>query len=47
MASKRYKPEEMVAKLRQFDAVWSIGITDVTGYRWRSEFGGLKTDRVK
>jgi transposase-like protein len=58
MAKKRYKPEEIVAKLRQVDvlvsqgqsvvdAVRSIGVTDVTYYRWRSEFGGLKTDQVK
>ena len=58
MARKRYKPEEIFAKLRQVDvlvsqgqsvvdAVRSIGVTDVTYYRWRSEFGGLKTDQVK
>ena len=58
MARKRYKPEEIVAKLRQVDvlvsqgqsvvdAVRSIGVTDVTYYRWRSEFGGLKTDKVR
>jgi hypothetical protein len=58
VAGTRYKPEEIVAKLRQVDvlvsqgqsvvdAVWSIGVTDVTYYRWRSEFGGLKTDQVK
>lgn len=58
MARKRGKPEEIVAKLRQVDvlvslgqsvsdAVRSIGVTDVTYYRWRSEFGGLKTDQVK
>ena len=58
MARKRYKPEEIVAKLRQVDvlvsqgqsvvdAVRSIGVTDVTYYRWRSEFGGLKMDQVK
>ena len=58
MARKRYKPEEIVAKLRQvdvlvsqgqsvIDAVRSIGVTDGTYYRWRSEFGGLKTDQVK
>ena len=57
MARKR-KPEEIIAKLRQVDvlvsqgqsmvdAVRSIGLTDVTYYRWRSEFGGLKTDQVK
>jgi transposase-like protein len=57
LARKR-KPEEIVVKLRQVDvlvsqgqsvtdAVRSIGVTDVTDYRWRSEFGGLKTDQVK
>ena len=24
-----------------------MGVTDVTYYRWRQEFGGLKTDQVK
>ena len=58
MARKRYKPEEIVAKLRQVDvpgsqgqsvvdAVRSIVVTDVTYCRRRSEFGGLKTDKVK
>jgi hypothetical protein len=58
MARKRYKPEEIVAKLRRVDvlvsqgqsvvdAVRSIGATDVTDYSWRSELGGLKTDQVK
>ena len=54
MPRKRHKPEEIVAKLRQVDvlvsqgqsvadAVRSIGVTEVTYYRWRQEFGGLKT----
>ena len=58
MARKRHKPEEIVAKLRQADvlisqgkavadAVRAIGVTEVTYYRWRQEFGGLKTDQVK
>ena len=58
MARKRYKPEEIVAKLRQadvlvsqgqsvVDAVRSIGVADVTHYGWRSKSGGLKTDQVK
>ena len=58
MPSKRHKPEEIVAKLRQVDvltaqgklvadAVRSIGVTEVTYYRWRQEFGGLKSDQVK
>ena len=29
------------------DAVRAIGVTEVTYYRWRQEFGGLKTDQVK
>ena len=58
MAGKRHKPEEIVAKLRQVDvltsqgrsvaeAVRSIGVTEVTYYRWRQEYGGLKSDQVK
>ncbi len=29
------------------DAVRAIGVTEPTYYRWRTEFGGLKLDRVK
>jgi len=58
MTSKRHKPEEVVAKLRQVDvlvsqgqavteAVRAIGVTEVTYYRWRREFGGLKSGQVK
>ena len=58
MARKRHKPEEIVAKLRQVDVLTSqgrsvaeavrlIGVTEVTYYRWRQEYGGLKSDQVK
>jgi putative transposase len=58
MASKRHQPEEIVAKLRQVDvltskgtsvadAIRSIGVTEVTYYRWRQEFGGLRSNQVK
>jgi putative transposase len=55
MASKRHRPEEAMAKLRQVDVLVSqgqsvaeaIGVTEVTYYRWRREFGGLKLDQVK
>ena len=58
MARKRHKPEEIVAKLRQVDvltsegrsvaeAVRTIGVTEVTYYRWRQEYGGLKSNQVK
>ena len=29
------------------DAVRVIGVSEVTYYRWRSEYGGLKGDQVK
>lgn len=55
---KRHTPEEIIAKLRQVevmtgqgtsmaDAIRSIGVTEVTYYRWRSEYGGMKLDQVK
>ncbi len=58
MARKRHTAEEIVAKLRQVDvlmaqgrpvaeAVRSVGVTEVTYYRWRNEYGGLKGDQVK
>ena len=58
MPRKRHKPEEIVANLRRVDvlvsqgqsvanAVRAIGVTEVTYYRWRQEFGGLKTAQVK
>jgi hypothetical protein len=27
--------------------VRAIGVTEVTYYRWRQEFGGLKTEQIK
>ena len=58
MGTKRRKPEDVVAKLRQADVliaqgqsvadvIRSLGVTEVTYYRWRKEFGGLKTDQVR
>ena len=29
------------------DAIRQIGVSEVTCYRWRQEFGGLKTEQVK
>jgi len=29
------------------EAIRSIGVSEVTYYRWRREFGGLKSDQVK
>ena len=58
MPRKRHKAEEIVAKLRQVEvlsgqgqsvaeAIRSIGVREVTYYRWRSEYGGLKGYQVK
>ena len=58
MPQKKHKPEEIVAKLRQVDvllsqgrpvaeAIRTISVTPFTYYRWRKEFGGLKSDQVK
>ena len=58
MGTKKHRPEEVVAKLRQVDvlvsqgqsvadAIRAIGVTEVTYYRWRKEFGGLKSDQVR
>jgi putative transposase len=58
MADKHYKPEEIVAKLRQVevlvsqgqnivDAIRQIGVSELTYYRWRREFGGLNAEHVR
>jgi putative transposase len=58
MARKRHTAEEIVTKLRQVEvltaqgkpvseAIRAIGVTEVTYYRWRNEYGGLKGDQVK
>ena len=58
MGKKRHTPEEIVSKLRQVDvlvaqghsmadAIRAIGVTEVTYYRWRQEYGGLTSDQVK
>lgn len=58
MAKKRYRPEEIVAKLRQVevlqsqgmaaaDAIRQIGVSEVTYYRWRKEYGGMGAEQLK
>jgi len=58
MGIKRYKPEEIVTKLRQvevlcgqgmlrIDAIRQVHITEQTFYRWRKQYGGMGTDRLK
>jgi transposase-like protein len=58
MARKRYKPEEIVGKLRQAEglhgqgmpmaeAIRQLGVSEVTYYRWRKEYGGLNGDQLR
>jgi putative transposase len=58
MPKKRYRPEEIIGKLREADVLLSqgkkvvdvikaLGITDVTYYRWRQEFGGMSVSQAK
>jgi putative transposase len=55
MARKRHTAEEIISKRRQVgvlsaqgqpiaDPIPAIGVTEVTYYGWRSEYGGLKDD---
>lgn len=55
---RKYKAEEIVAKLRQVEvlssqgqsvaeAIRQIGVSEQSYYRWRQEYGGLKGDQVK
>ena len=58
MAKKGYTPEQIISKLREAEVLFSqgatlstvlkkIGISDVTYYRWRREYGGLEIDQAK
>jgi len=58
MAKKRFRPEEIIGKLREADVLLSqgkkvvdvikvLGITDVTYYRWRHEYGGMSVPQAK
>jgi len=58
MPRKRYRPEDILSKLRKADILISqgktvvetirvLGISDVSYYRWRKEYGGMTTSQVK
>jgi putative transposase len=58
MRKKRYRPEEIISKLREADillgqghtvaqVIKSIEISDVTYYRWRKKYGGMNTSQAK
>ncbi|QDU71029.1 Transposase [Mucisphaera calidilacus] len=58
MGRKRHSAEEIVNKLREAEVLMSqgssvagvckqIGVHEQTYYKWRREYGGLKTDQAK
>lgn len=58
MKGKKYAAEQIVAKLRKAEVLPGKGmalgevcrqleITDVTYYRWKKEYGGLRVDQAK
>src|SRR3546814_1355651 len=58
VCSSDLKPEEIIGKLREAeivlarggttaDACRRIAVTEQTYYRWRKEYGGLKTDQAR
>jgi putative transposase len=58
MPRKTYGPEQIIGLLREAEVALGqgrtvgevcrdLGITSVTYYRWRKEYGGLKLDQAK
>ncbi len=58
MAKRRHTAEQIISKLREAEVtlakgrslakvVRKLGITEQTYYRWRKEYGGLRTDQAK
>ena len=58
MAKKRHTTEQIIHKLREAEVALSkgealskvvrkLGITEQTYYRWRKEYGGLRTDQAR
>jgi len=57
VVKKGYKPEQVINKLREAEVLLSqgatvgevcrkIGVSDVTYYRWRKEYGGMTIDQA-
>ena len=57
MPKKSKTPEEIINKLREAEIMLSqgttvgevcrkIGVTDVTYYRWRKEYGGMRVEQA-
>jgi transposase-like protein len=57
MVKKGFTPEQIISKLREAEVLLSqgatlsivlkkISISDVTYYRWRREYGGMRVDQA-
>ena len=58
MPRKGYRAEEIIAKLREADVllgqgkrvaevVKALGVSEVTYYRWRQEYGGMSVSQAR
>ena len=58
MRKKRFTPEQIIKKLREAEVLQSrgetveqacrkLGVTDVTYYRWRKEYGGMQVEQAR
>ncbi len=58
MARKRYSPEEIIGRLREAEVALAegatvaevcrkIGVTQITYYRWRKEYGGMRVEQAR
>jgi transposase-like protein len=58
MPRKRYAPEQIISKLREAEVLLSqgqtvtraskqLGVSEQTYYRWRKEYGGMRTSQVR
>lgn len=58
MAKKNYTAEQIISKLREVEvktsqgikvaeAIRSIEVSEQTYYRWRKDYGGMRTDQAR
>ncbi len=58
MSRKRYSAEEIINKLHEAEVLQSkgetiaevvrqLGVSEMTYYKWRKEYGGLRVDQAK
>ena len=58
MPKKTYRPEEIIIKLREAEVrlsqgvtvaevIRTLGVSEVTYYRWRKEYGGMQVEQAR